>query len=239
MKGVIEPMNKIGRNDECPCGSGIKYKSCCLAKSEKDSFEEWKTNSELLLRDITEKEKITAIYFKLLNIIKKTDWQGGCHAISSIMYILFKEIGLNAVLCLGEVKYKNVVFDHSWVEVDNKIYDVAILNSLDNIKLYEPIINGFNISTKEKSEAIYGGAANQAQDYYANTVMKISIVDYMDGFPLKLLFDKKMIDDIKNSYDFSVEGLWGFVIKTGKLVQLNLNVEQLKNKYKNAVRIQK
>jgi hypothetical protein len=27
-------MAKIGRNDRCPCGSGKKYKQCCLAKGE-------------------------------------------------------------------------------------------------------------------------------------------------------------------------------------------------------------
>lgn len=27
--------NKIGRNDPCPCGSGKKYKKCCLGKEEK------------------------------------------------------------------------------------------------------------------------------------------------------------------------------------------------------------
>ena len=27
-------MAKIGRNDLCPCGSGKKYKQCCLAKDE-------------------------------------------------------------------------------------------------------------------------------------------------------------------------------------------------------------
>ncbi len=25
-------MTKIGRNDSCPCGSGMKYKKCCLSK---------------------------------------------------------------------------------------------------------------------------------------------------------------------------------------------------------------
>lgn len=25
-------MSKIGRNDMCPCGSGKKYKKCCLGK---------------------------------------------------------------------------------------------------------------------------------------------------------------------------------------------------------------
>lgn len=29
-------MNKIGRNDPCPCGSGLKYKKCCL---DKNTFE--------------------------------------------------------------------------------------------------------------------------------------------------------------------------------------------------------
>lgn len=27
-----ESRNKIGRNDPCPCGSGLKYKKCCLKK---------------------------------------------------------------------------------------------------------------------------------------------------------------------------------------------------------------
>jgi uncharacterized protein len=26
---------KVGRNDPCPCGSGKKYKSCCLPKEQK------------------------------------------------------------------------------------------------------------------------------------------------------------------------------------------------------------
>lgn len=25
---------KVGRNDPCPCGSGKKYKQCCLAKKK-------------------------------------------------------------------------------------------------------------------------------------------------------------------------------------------------------------
>lgn len=27
---IIREYNKIGRNDSCPCGSGKKYKNCCL-----------------------------------------------------------------------------------------------------------------------------------------------------------------------------------------------------------------
>lgn len=28
----INPPSKVGRNDPCPCGSGLKYKKCCLGK---------------------------------------------------------------------------------------------------------------------------------------------------------------------------------------------------------------
>jgi len=32
-------MSKIGRNDPCPCGSGRKYKKCCLQKDNADGAE--------------------------------------------------------------------------------------------------------------------------------------------------------------------------------------------------------
>jgi preprotein translocase subunit SecA len=32
-KVKLQDLNKIGRNDPCPCGSGKKYKKCCCAKS--------------------------------------------------------------------------------------------------------------------------------------------------------------------------------------------------------------
>ncbi len=34
LRRVIIRVNKIGRNDPCPCGSGQKYKKCCAAKDE-------------------------------------------------------------------------------------------------------------------------------------------------------------------------------------------------------------
>ena len=43
MKGDAEP----GRNDICPCGSGLKYKKCCLKKKE---FIEQKINLTTMLK---------------------------------------------------------------------------------------------------------------------------------------------------------------------------------------------
>jgi hypothetical protein len=31
-KPFVAPAEKIGRNDPCPCGSGLKYKKCCMGR---------------------------------------------------------------------------------------------------------------------------------------------------------------------------------------------------------------
>jgi tetratricopeptide (TPR) repeat protein len=40
LKGVL--MAKISRNAPCPCGSGKKYKKCCLLRKEAESLEQRK-----------------------------------------------------------------------------------------------------------------------------------------------------------------------------------------------------
>jgi uncharacterized protein YecA (UPF0149 family) len=36
------PHAKIGRNDYCPCGSGLKYKNCCLRYEGTNVELDWK-----------------------------------------------------------------------------------------------------------------------------------------------------------------------------------------------------
>jgi len=31
-RATLTDKPKVGRNDPCPCGSGLKYKQCCLKK---------------------------------------------------------------------------------------------------------------------------------------------------------------------------------------------------------------
>jgi len=33
-------INKVGRNDLCPCGSGEKYKLCCMQKAQNDDVKQ-------------------------------------------------------------------------------------------------------------------------------------------------------------------------------------------------------
>ncbi len=52
-------MAKIGRNDACPCGSGLKYKRCCLGKQQSISS------------NLTEAQKIQISLQNEINAIQK------------------------------------------------------------------------------------------------------------------------------------------------------------------------
>ena len=38
-KTLVRKHKKIGRNEECPCGSGKKYKNCCLNEGTFEGYE--------------------------------------------------------------------------------------------------------------------------------------------------------------------------------------------------------
>ena len=71
-------MEKIGRNDTCPCGSGKKYKKCCLNDPQKPSQIESSDTDDLTvfielsnsINDLLEKsnfKKARAVCRQLLN----------------------------------------------------------------------------------------------------------------------------------------------------------------------------
>lgn len=49
--------NKIGRNDPCPCGSGLKYKKCCINKKDDPEF----SNPLNFLQSYKEARKVSRI----------------------------------------------------------------------------------------------------------------------------------------------------------------------------------
>lgn len=41
-KQLVREFKKVGRNDKCPCGSGKKYKNCCMSTGKYEGFVEKK-----------------------------------------------------------------------------------------------------------------------------------------------------------------------------------------------------
>jgi len=56
---------KVGRNEPCPCGSGKKYKDCCLSKGEKHLLRMFKKQGKI------ESPSVVKSLLKLLKPKKK------------------------------------------------------------------------------------------------------------------------------------------------------------------------
>ena len=69
-------------------------------------------------------------FFNLLAYIQENDWAGACHATTAIMFVLLHEQGIPSAPCIVVVSKDHIVFDHSWIEVNSKICDAAVTNTL-------------------------------------------------------------------------------------------------------------
>ncbi len=74
MKNVIKKI-KIGRNSPCPCGSGKKYKNCCMNAPKKvmSLKEEYKRKYDIRLKEPDEIEGIRKAGILLLDIMNKVE----------------------------------------------------------------------------------------------------------------------------------------------------------------------
>ena len=203
---------KIGRNDPCPCGSGKKYKQCCL-KKETISIEQ-------LIRDAVSAkgydEKFADTLCNLNRYMQRKQWWGACHASCSALYVALSELGYSPKLCIGEMLGRGLYFDHSWIEMEGQVIDLAIsMTLLGGAPASEPIIFDKNVRTGMEPMIRYG-VPGRGIEGESIIVLNMPFVDYMDAFP-----------DEKN-------GLWGVV---EELLAHPIDIEELRLKYQDTSRI--
>lgn len=161
------------------------------------------------------KKAMSEMIIKMCDYMNKKQWWGACHACSSILYVLLSEIGYKPILCVGEVKEKNYLFDHSWIEIDNKVIDLAISMTLQNgMAVSDPIILDINSKSKEKTTIEYG-IKGEGFDCQTLLLLGLSFNEYMRFFP----------DNNK--------GLWGVV---EEILGKQINIEEFERKYYNTQR---
>lgn len=195
---------KIGRNDACPCGSGKKYKKCCLLV-ESNPFPVWHDNIATILcdKEPQQVELIQNVSIAMLEIIKRKNWTGACHATSALMYIIYRECGVDVELCAGETKFGDFVFDHSWLEIDNKVYDMAIYAPLNNlVKASAPVVAGVNVQSLNLTQGRYG-IYFEGLGGIGSFVINASIVDYFDSAPDNMMWD--MLRELANKANVTLD----------------------------------
>ncbi|MCA0150308.1 lasso peptide biosynthesis protein [Rossellomorea vietnamensis] len=164
------------------------------------------------------KDKIFNTFFALSDFFKKYPNPGACHLISSVFHILLKEQGIENTLCIGEVKTDMKFFDHSWIEINDQVFDIAIQLTLDE-KVNPPVYFGVDLATERATSLIYGAKSHIGFDSDAKQVLQTPFVKYMDGYPLYR------------------EGAWKIVKSVGKEIKLKININDIKGRYYNTTRV--
>lgn len=170
----------VGRNDPCPCGSGRKYKKCCLLKEK--LFDPYNAIGQIVA-DNQYPQTLADTIGNLLRFMRDKKWHGACHASCAALYVALKELGFSPTLYAGEVDAHSFIFDHSWIELDGKIIDAAIAFPLQGKPLSNLIVLGVDIFTNVPSNLVYGTSRGTGLDTDAAFATTIPFCTYMDNFP--------------------------------------------------------
>lgn len=204
-------MLKIGRNDPCPCGSGKKYKNCCLNRGSFSVTERIKVS----VKEHGYQEDLSRVFCNMYDYMEQKKWIGACHAISSVLFVALSEIGYQPTLCIGEVYGNELYFDHSWIMVDGAIIDFAINKTLLNgAPVSGIILFDQDIDTGLHYSLTYG-VLGRGIEGAAKIVSSTPFVVFM------------------NSYPDNEKGLWGVV---EQILGTKIDIPQMEQKYEHVQR---
>lgn len=150
----------------------------------KPNLSTWKSAAQSLMRQNPAGFKTLQTFSALLEFIHKNDWQGACHGSSTVFATLIVAQDIQPVLCLGEVfSSGGFYFDHSWVELDGEIYDMAISKTLMHGVAFPSVYRSIDLHTKLPASLVYGKPSGQGYDENANWIRNTSVPEYMQMFP--------------------------------------------------------
>jgi len=135
-------------------------------------------------------EIISQLYSELLQFIVEAEYRGGCHDSSAVFHVILEELGIENVLCIGEVKTGEQYFDHSWVEIGGKIYDAAICMPLEGGRRHPPVFASIDLDSNAETELGYGIPSPVGLDEPARTIAHINLGKYAlrDPIPNRMWF---------------------------------------------------
>ena len=235
--------NKVGRNDPCPCGSGKKYKKCCLGKADNPVFSDV-SNLPSLHKQMRKAARIKECIFpdhtncseRIINshsiqnnkILAKISDNGKLYMPAvkpELSFSLQKEYGRKeASVFTGFCGYHDKM-------VFRPIEDYDFIGSEEQIFLY--IYRAFALEYHKKQEAV-----RMEQQFFSNKPSIINmaghLIDGKTGFSMavddfreeKSVFDEALLKkryDVLSSVVWSFDGFSNFAATGGEAPSLDFD----------------
>ena len=150
---------KINRNDPCPCGSGKKYKKCCLkttneisGKKVYDDYMNWNTQFEEELKDRTDAE--IAYDNKILEELQKGNTIEIAMDLAEKKYPDLK----GKIKPTSKSRSGRTGETEDWCDlytIEFRVPDIVTINDLEDGGLKEKLLQGYEANTKIEIENYY------------------------------------------------------------------------------------
>ena len=178
----------------------------------------WMQRAKNASTDLQNGDSIFGAYSALLSVVWKADWTGACHDSSAVLYMLLSELGCSPVLVTGEVKSAAGIFDHSWVEVDGKVFDVAVgFPGEDGHYVGPSVFASLNLDTGEQTELTFGVRSPQGLDDIGRFVAGATLNEY-------------------SAIQHPHASIWALTPVVGRFCGLSLSSADLRGKYGHVTR---
>jgi hypothetical protein len=150
------------------------------------------------------------IFNATLKYVAQNQWQGACHATSAILALLLNARNVQAVPCLGECYVDNYYFDHSWIEIDGLVYDVAI--AVPDIPSHQkpPVFSGKSVDPTSPMRVRYGVTSGIGFRRDAELVSQMPFVEFLNLFP------------------GHPEGFCGLAVEIAQMASIRITVDELR-----------
>jgi hypothetical protein len=144
----------------------------------------WTKNLNDSINGIPKSKEVNAIFASVLDLTILNKWKGACHESCGAIHILLNESGITNTWYIGEAKVGNVFFDHSWIKINDEIYDIAICMPLQNAFKNGPVIKNIDIDTNQATTASYGVVSGNPIHPLTNLVKTSTLSDYLSMSPM-------------------------------------------------------
>lgn len=161
---------------------------------------------------------VTTVITNLFDYMIEKRLRGCCYSFSSALYVALSELGEHPLLCVGEcLPSRSNPFDHSWIELNGKILDIAVYMPLVQ-KTTGVVIAGIDTATLKKVDTVYGYVTGMGLGPKTREAIDAPFVQYMNKFP------------------FEQGGLWSLVKKILPGT-FKFDINEAKREYANTKRV--
>lgn len=184
-------------------------------------LQQWLFTAQKLTPNTQKGRILLNVFGKSLEWIYSRKYRGGCHDTSAAIYILLSELKLSPVVCIGEVKHDQSFFDHSWIELDSKIYDAAVcMPNLEGVPS-SPVFASKDLTTNQDTELIYGVRSPVGYDDAVKNILHMTFGEYSE-----------IHTDDPNK-------VWNLAKTLGKEAGIKINVGNIREKYSHIKRLER